>query len=84
MPWKPLCLSLLALLLSAGCVTPLGKTKTASHHSDSEDEEEDEDATPETIRRHTAKPTYEPDPWNINKWLKDERTAEIERNLGVH
>ena len=76
---------ILAVLLGSGCVHELrGKSRTASHRQDEADEEEDEDVVePGTVRRRMHKVVKEPDPFNLKKIFKDERTAEIERNLGI-
>ena len=81
----PLRYSLLfALLLGTGCVHELGaKSHKASRVREEAEEEDDEEQTPGSMRRRMHKTVKEPDPWDINKWFKDERTAEIERNLGV-
>ncbi len=76
---------MLVVLLSSGCVHEIrGKSRTASRHDESDEEEEDDDvAEPGNVRRRMHKTVKEPDPWNLNKFFKDERTAEIERNLGI-
>ena len=78
-------MGVLAVLLGSGCVHELrGKSRTASHRSDeAEEDEEDDVVEPGTVRRRMHKVVKEPDPFNLNKILKDERTAEIERNLGI-
>jgi len=60
-----------------------GKSHKTAHTREEPDDEEEEPASPGSVRRKMHKVTKEPDPWDINKYLKDERTAEIERNLGV-
>lgn len=81
-------MGMLAVLMGAGCVQELrGKSRTASHRRDEPEEEEEEEeediVEPGTVRRRMQKVVKEPDPFNLNKIFKDERTAEIERNLGV-
>ena len=75
---------MLIVLMSSGCAHEIrGKSRTASRHDESDEEDEDEVVEPGNVRRRMHKTVKEPDPWNLNKFLKDERTAEIERNLGI-
>jgi hypothetical protein len=79
-----LSLCLLAELLGGGC-TIMGEKSKPVTYADHEEDADEEDNGPSGMRkRMNRSPVQQPDAkwWHLQN-LKDDRTKEIERNLGV-